>query len=306
MPISLKDKIILTASDIGRPLISAKSEDTLLHIRNIMLRYNISRVAISTDERVIGIITEKDISKFLYENTHTRKRLSEISIKELLQNRNELITVDGTSPLQFCAKSMINNKISSLLLINRSGKIDEIITKTDLIEVFAYHYSGFFTVQDYMTTKVVTADVDETVHSISLLINNYDISRIVILKNKKPVGIITLNDFLPLSTYLFDNSFSKGDSEIELIDQDDSSNYDLQEKRLPRFLPSGIRSNLIALDIMKANPILINQNQDLTESSKIMIQNRISGLPVIDDTRYLVGIITKTDIIKSILDLPLD
>ena len=43
---------------------------------------------------------------------------------------------------------MLNNHISSLFLINKEGKIDEIITKTDLVEVFAYHYSGYFSVSE--------------------------------------------------------------------------------------------------------------------------------------------------------------
>jgi len=43
-----------------------------------------------------------------------------------------LITVNRDSTLSFCAKSMSNNHIRSLFLINKENKIDEIIIKTDL------------------------------------------------------------------------------------------------------------------------------------------------------------------------------
>ena len=89
--------MLLKAQDISRPLISIDDTIMLLDIRNIILRYNISMVAISSNGNIIGIITEKDISKFLYEHASDRKRLSEISVKELIQNRNELITVDHNS-----------------------------------------------------------------------------------------------------------------------------------------------------------------------------------------------------------------
>ena len=71
-----------------------------------------------------------------------------------------MITVNQESTLQFCAKSMLNNSISSLFLIDREGKIGEIITKTDLVEVFAYHYWGYFSVEECMTKKVITAESD--------------------------------------------------------------------------------------------------------------------------------------------------
>lgn len=61
-----KNSILLKARDISRPLISVEEGKTLLDIRNTILRYNISRVAISKNQNIIGIITEKDISKFLY------------------------------------------------------------------------------------------------------------------------------------------------------------------------------------------------------------------------------------------------
>jgi len=288
-----KNDLLLKASDISRPLISIDSTKTLLDARNIMLRYNISRVAISTEGIISGIITEKDISKFLYENSSERKRLGEISVLELTKNRTELITVNKDSTIYFCAKSMLNNNISSIFLINSEGKINEILTKTDLVEVFAYHYSGCFTVADYMTKNVITADLDENIHSLSVLMNTFNISRIVITKNNHPVGIVTLKDYLPISSF-FSSEFFK--------------DYDTSESQTNenafKYIPTGSRSFLIAQDIMNPNIITMNQDLDLTEASKIMIRNRISGLPVIDNTTNLVGVITKTDIIKSILDLP--
>ncbi len=40
-------------------------------------------------------------------------------------------------------------------------------------------------------------------------------------------------------------------------------------------------------------------NSDIAMAAKIMIRNRISGLPVINGKGDLVGIITKTDILKN-------
>ena len=50
-----------------------------------------------------------------------------------------------------------------------------------------------------MTKKVITAEADENIHVLSILMNTYNILRIVVAKNKHPIGIVTLKDFLPSS-----------------------------------------------------------------------------------------------------------
>ncbi|MGN6624090.1 MAG: CBS domain-containing protein, partial [Candidatus Nitrosocosmicus sp.] len=73
---------------------------------------------------------------------------------------------------------------------------------------------------------------------------------------------------------------------------------------IPKFIPKGARSFLIVQDIMTPRPLLMNKDDDAIESAKVMIRHRISGLPVIDNNLKLVGIITKTDILKTILKIP--
>ena len=289
-----KDTILLKARDISRPLISIDDTKTILDVRSSLLRYNISRIAISSSGNIIGIITEKDMSKFLYEHASDRRRLSEISVKELLQNRNELITVNQESTLHFCAKSMLNNSISSLFLIDSQGKIGEIITKTDLVEVFAYHYSGYFSVDECMAKKVITAESDENIHVLSILMNTYNVSRVVVVKHKHPIGIVTLKDFLPSSIFYSSESFENSEQ----------TRYISPKGIAPKFIPTGPRSFLIAQDIMNTRLLLMDKDDDMAESAKVMIRHGISGLPVIDNKADLVGMITKTDILKAILKIP--
>jgi CBS domain-containing protein len=52
---------------------------------------------------------------------------------------------------------------------------------------------------------------------------------------------------------------------------------------------------------MKYDPISIAKDADLTELAQIMVNHRISGLPVVEsNSGTLEGIITKTDIVKGI------
>ncbi|HXT85173.1 MAG TPA: CBS domain-containing protein [Verrucomicrobiae bacterium] len=54
---------------------------------------------------------------------------------------------------------------------------------------------------------------------------------------------------------------------------------------------------------MNTRLLLIDKDDDVAESAKVMTRQGISGLPVIDNTNKLVGIITKTDILKTIIKI---
>ena len=130
------DNMMLSSYDISREIISLESDNTLLDARNFMIRYNISRIVILQNQKLVGIITEKDISKFLY-STFTEKRLSEILIKEIMTKK--LLTLDMNSSIDESIKIMLDNNISSVIVTDNEGHHKGIITKTDIVEYCAYH-----------------------------------------------------------------------------------------------------------------------------------------------------------------------
>lgn len=56
-------------------------------------------------------------------------------------------------------------------------------------------------------------------------------------------------------------------------------------------------------DIMRTGIFKINQNKLIEEAAIIMKENHIGCLPVVDDNNVLVGIVTRVDIFKGIIDL---
>src|SRR5215213_10197786 len=55
-------------------------------------------------------------------------------------------------------------------------------------------------------------------------------------------------------------------------------------------------------DIMTVNPIVINQNKDIEETIDIINKNRISMIPVVEDDGRIIGICSRSDILKEILN----
>jgi CBS domain-containing protein len=68
----------LKAKDIARDTIKLGPDGTVYDARNVMVKYNIGRVVVvDKHNKVLGIITEKDIARFLYQEVSNR-HLNEI------------------------------------------------------------------------------------------------------------------------------------------------------------------------------------------------------------------------------------
>lgn len=54
---------------------------------------------------------------------------------------------------------------------------------------------------------------------------------------------------------------------------------------------------LTAKDIMTTNPVTIRPEADVSEAVRLMLENKINGLPVVDADGRLVGILCQSDLI---------
>ena len=305
------NKMQLVAADIcNNNPVTLEGNKTLYDARNILLKYNISRVIIiggRQNKKPAGIVTEKDIVRFLYAE-FPRRSLDEIRLDEIITNQ-QLITVEGGTDVGDCAKLMLNNNISSLVIVKANNDnnsiLNGIITKSDLLDAYARSFGGDVTINEYMTKKVLTVKPDESVHIVLLIMADGNVSRVIVVgdNNSKPVGIITSHDLLPASTLLIaDKSkppLSKYRTKGKDIEMNESTGSTAAHSG---GLPYGMKRILLAQDIMKFNPIMVTDYSNLVDAALIMRGNRISGLPVVDSNDKLVGIITKTDIIRAIAD----
>jgi acetoin utilization protein AcuB len=56
-------------------------------------------------------------------------------------------------------------------------------------------------------------------------------------------------------------------------------------------------------DVMTKKVITVNEDTPIEDAARIMADNKIGGLPVVNDSSAVVGIITETDIFKTLLEL---
>ena len=215
------------------------------------------------------MVTEKAIAGFLFKNSH--EPLDTIAISKTM--RAPILTVGMDTNINRCAKMMIENNISSLVVMN--GNSLNILTKSDLVKLYAEHYKNASLVSEFMTKDVFTVSPSHSLHTALMLMIKNKISRVIVTKGKEIVGIITSRDLMPIT------SFVEG--------------HGIESKDL-----SGIGYIILARDVMKV-PQIINKGTDIAEAAQSMYRKRISGMPVTSSVTDLDGIITKTDIVRALI-----
>lgn len=283
----LEHPVLLTS--ILKKAITVTSRTSLVDALGLLLRYRIKRLVVVENSKPVGIITEKDIARST--SAFNERNIGEMRVGNIMSKN--LVTVKKANSVYDCAKLMKKNKISSVIVLNEDGSLTGIVTKTDLVGTFLINDTSGAEVSKYMTRKVVSVDPQDPLFVVQSVLVNNKISRVVVEKNKKPIGIITYRDFLPAKTANWIEEYTDVD--------------DLEELRInPKINEFNANSldhvlTFRAENIMTTNPVAINKNESLFKAALLMIRNQISGLPVIHNN-LLVGIITKSDIANALAE----
>ncbi len=56
-------------------------------------------------------------------------------------------------------------------------------------------------------------------------------------------------------------------------------------------------------EIMSRNPISVSQDETVEHAAQIMLEHTISGLPVVDESGMVVGIITQSDVFRAFMHI---
>ena len=116
--------------------------------------------------------------------------------------------------------------------------------------------------EDVMVREVVTIDENVTVKEAADIMNEQGISSVLVTREGRATGILTERDIL------------------KRIVAEDKNSKKTKVK-----------------DIMSSPLVVIAPNTDLEEAARLMFDNKIKNLPVIDKNR-LVGLISLTDICR--------
>jgi CBS domain-containing protein len=121
-----------------------------------------------------------------------------------------------------------------------------------------------------MAREVYTVAPSDTLEKARALMLNHMVSRLVVVDSeKRPVGVITATDIA--------NALSTKFSSRPL-------------------------ASIMVSEVMKENPITITQRKTVKAAAALMLKHGVGSLPVVNSEGRLVGLITRTSLLKAFRD----
>lgn len=133
-------------------------------------------------------------------------------------------------------------------------------------------------IKDWMVTDVVTVHIDTALPDAHKLMKDHNIRRLPVVNDSKQlVGIVTRGDVRGASP-----SPATSLNVWEL-------NYLLAKLKVSEF--------------MTRNVLTVHPETTIVETAKLMMDKKVSGLPVVDKKNELVGIITESDLFRVMVSI---
>ncbi|MEJ2690783.1 MAG: CBS and ACT domain-containing protein [Deltaproteobacteria bacterium] len=130
-------------------------------------------------------------------------------------------------------------------------------------------------IKEWMAKDVLTVDENTSLMRATRIMKENNIRRLPVVSHGKLIGIITDRD-------VKDASPSK------------TTTLDIHEL-------SYLLSEMKVKDVMTPNPYTLQGSDSLEKAAMIMLNTKISGMPVVDPSGYLIGLLSETDVLRGFI-----
>ena len=255
---------------MSEDLITVDKDQNLSDALKLLRKHNVSRLPVTNNKELVGIISERDIANKLGSSKYESMPASRLHISSVMVK--DVFTVPQTMQLEEVAKLMLDNGIGSVPVMD-DGKMVGIVSKADFVTLATGIAFDKITVKEIMSKELIAvSSTERLVHARRQMLESH-VGRLPVVDEEELVGMITSKDLM--------RAF-----------------IDFRKKVPEKYQKSQIKEVLVE-DIMSTNPTFVTKDMSITEISNIIMETGFNGLPVVEDDE-VIGIITQTDILKLI------
>ena len=186
----------------------------------------------------------------------------------------KIITVDKNASVYDAIYLMVANDITGLPVVDGPSVVG-VISEKDVLKLLYDIEFLAGSVGDFMTADVLTFDEEDDIVDICQCLINNNFRRVPILREGKLVAIITRADLIRVNKYKFRPA----------IPHDTSTTH-------PHFL--------LAKHVMTPGLLTVRRHTPVYMAMEIIATGNVTGLPIIDDSLKLVGIVSEKDLLKTL------
>jgi len=230
---------------------------------------------------VVGVVTRTDIFR----------NADEEQLALIMSDKIHFVEKDQS--VKDAAKLLYNNRIHGLPVINKRKHLIGIISPTDILKVLSERNNDL--AEKYFTNIVVPVYKETPLNIVMEIINITNENALPVLNDElKVIGIVSDGDLFKLS------HVKESVSRLEMGIGDDEDQWTWEGIRdTIRLYYSTSKVDLPSVpvkQVMVTNVIKAFKNTPIKEIAKNMIKNKISHMPVVDESDRLVGMVTDIDL----------
>ncbi|NHJ39357.1 MAG: CBS domain-containing protein [Asgard group archaeon] len=238
---------------------------------HLMKKKDQTRLIVMQNDKVIGLLSFRDVADRLGSPKTEGKSSKSLHISSAMTF--PVFSIDPNEDVKTAAQTMLDKRISSLLVMENEV-VKGLLRKYDLLKV--YSKCKNLKVRDLMTESPIQITGSERVISARNTMMEKKFSLLPVVDEGELVGIVD-DETLAEALAMFR----------------DQVHVKHQKSRIQEFYVG---------QIMKKNPPTIKEKEPLCNAVEILLETRLKGILVIDDSEKLIGIITLTDITRSIAE----
>jgi len=130
-------------------------------------------------------------------------------------------------------------------------------------------------IKDWMAKDVLTVDENTSLMRATRIMKENSIRRLPVVSHGKLIGIVT-------------------DRDVKDASPSNTTSLDIHELYY-------LLSEMKVKDVMTASPLTLPAEDTLEKAALIMLEDKISGLPVVDAAGHLVGLLSETDVLRGFI-----
>lgn len=130
-------------------------------------------------------------------------------------------------------------------------------------------------VKEWMTGTVTTASPSMRISEAHQIMKDKKVRRLPVVDNGKLAGIVTIGD-------------------VREASPSDATTLSIWELNY-------LWAQLTVERIMSHNVLTVTPDTPILTAAEMMLEHKVSGLPVVDDAHHLVGILTESDVFRMLV-----
>ena len=178
---------------MSEDLITIDKDQNLSDALKLLRKHNVSRLPVTNNKELVGIISERDIANKLGSSKYESMPASRLHVSSVMVK--DVFTVPQTMQLDDVAKLMLENGIGSVPVMD-DGKMVGIVSKADFVTLAVGIAFEKYFVKELMSKELtVVSPSERLVHARRQMIES-KVGRLPVVEDEELKGMVTSKDLM--------------------------------------------------------------------------------------------------------------